>query len=206
MSEVKHTFLSPGIVYIPRAVAKEVCDEIVDAAEAMQGWVPARSGIYSDGVLMGIDVYGERRAVKAINWIDTEAVWFKNISAIVNTLAMRQWSITISEFSRCVISKYGTGPGLEDHADTGVYNTNRILTVILYLNSNFSGGEIVFPRQNIEFSPRQGDIVIFFSEYIHAVKPVTHGDRYVLVFFGENNMVTNYRYPTTRVQHWVGPE
>jgi predicted 2-oxoglutarate/Fe(II)-dependent dioxygenase YbiX len=48
---------------------------------------------------------------------------------------------------------------------------------------NYEGGEIHFPRQNITLKPKPGEIIYFPSCYthVHEVKPVTKGERYVIL-------------------------
>jgi len=46
------------------------------------------------------------------------------------------------------------------------------LSIIGYLNDNFSGGEIYFPEQNFEYLPKSGDVIMFpgTAFYPHGVK------------------------------------
>lgn len=52
------------------------------------------------------------------------------------------------------------------------------LSIIGYLNDNFSGGEIYFPEQDFEYSPKAGDIIMFPGNifYEHEVKKF-HGEK-----------------------------
>jgi hypothetical protein len=58
----------------------------------------------------------------------------------------------------------------------------RYYSTILFLNSNFSGGEEVFPQHQLEIQPRQGRLIIFPStkEYIHGTRRTTNGTRHAL--------------------------
>ena len=60
---------------------------------------------------------------------------------------------------------------------------DRIFTVILYLNDDYSGGRIKFPYENISLKPDKGSILIFPStwEYCHLVEPVYRGTRHSMV-------------------------
>ena len=60
---------------------------------------------------------------------------------------------------------------------------DRDYTVIFYLNSDFVGGELVFPEQGVSISPKEGSIVLFPSNHIypHEVMPVQDGVRYAIV-------------------------
>jgi hypothetical protein len=61
-------------------------------------------------------------------------------------------------------------------------------SALVYLNSvgtDFTGGEIEFPLQDILIEPKAGQLVYFRGDvdHIHEVKTVTSGLRKVLVFF-----------------------
>ena len=84
---------------------------------------------------------------------------------------------------------YLPGAGLRMHADDHVLkpdgnvltrDVQRGITAILYLNSNFAGGEIRFPKQGLELRPSAGLLVIFPSNgnFPHEVKPILRGRRY----------------------------
>lgn len=57
---------------------------------------------------------------------------------------------------------------------------------VLYLNDNYSGGELYFPNQDFLYKPKAGDIVTFPSggtEYMHSVNRVTEGKRYTMAMW-----------------------
>lgn len=76
--------------------------------------------------------------------------------------------------------KYETAGHLPAHQDQGV--SSRVLSVLLYLNDDYDGGEIEFKHSNIKFKPEAGSVVFFPSNflYVHEVYPVTKGPRYAL--------------------------
>lgn len=56
---------------------------------------------------------------------------------------------------------------------------------ILYLNSDYAGGELYFPEHDIEFQPAAYSYICFPGgvENIHGVKEITKGTRYTMVSF-----------------------
>lgn len=76
--------------------------------------------------------------------------------------------------------KYPQSGYLPAHQDQGI--SSRVLSVLLYLNDNYEGGEIEFKHSNIKFKPEAGSILFFPSNflYVHEVHPVTKGPRYAL--------------------------
>jgi len=64
-----------------------------------------------------------------------------------------------------------------------IRSIERDLSFLIYLNEDYSGGEIVFPHFNFTFKPKKGMFVCFPSDhrYIHKVNETTAGIRYVIV-------------------------
>nr|VFK65262.1 MAG: Predicted 2-oxoglutarate- and Fe(II)-dependent dioxygenase YbiX [Candidatus Kentron sp. UNK]VFK71396.1 MAG: Predicted 2-oxoglutarate- and Fe(II)-dependent dioxygenase YbiX [Candidatus Kentron sp. UNK] len=186
--------LAPGIIHFQQALSREVCADMVDSVEARGGWVPARTGLYEDGELVDIDVYGTNAGVDATEWQDKGPVILPDLYRLIEAEAASNWALNLTGFSRKAISRYSVGLGLAEHADTGVFNTNRLLTSVSYLNDEYDGGEIVFPRQSITIRPNAGDMLLFFSEYLHGVNPIKEGKRYALILFGENENITSYSF------------
>lgn len=90
--------------------------------------------------------------------------------------------------------RYQPGDHFAVHADHGF---SYICTVssIVYLNDNYSGGELFFPYMDIKWKPEAGDMVFFPSTYIyaHASLPVTEGVKYSAVtMFDYNDDAHNY--------------
>jgi predicted 2-oxoglutarate/Fe(II)-dependent dioxygenase YbiX len=59
----------------------------------------------------------------------------------------------------------------------------RDLSMVYFLNDDFSGGELVFPGLDLVVKPQTGTLVCFPSthDYLHGVLPVRAGHRYSLV-------------------------
>jgi hypothetical protein len=56
---------------------------------------------------------------------------------------------------------------------------------LFYLNDDYEGGELYFPKQGIQFKPKKGAAYFFPGDlhYIHGVTEITSGIRYVSPFF-----------------------
>ena len=62
-------------------------------------------------------------------------------------------------------------------------STDRDISMVLYLNDDFEGGDFIFPDHHIRVRPEPGMLVCFPSNhhYKHGVEPVTRGNRYSIV-------------------------
>lgn len=80
------------------------------------------------------------------------------------------------------ILKYGKGQFFTNHIDDHKDYHRRVSTVY-YLNDNYTGGEINFPRFGITFKPKANQMIVFPSTYVynHSVSPVIEGERYAVV-------------------------
>jgi len=80
------------------------------------------------------------------------------------------------------VLKYGKGQQFTNHIDDCVAYHRRISTVY-YLNDNYTGGEINFPRFGVTFKPKANQMIVFPSTFVynHSVSPVIEGERYAVV-------------------------
>jgi len=83
---------------------------------------------------------------------------------------------------RMSILKYEKAGFLSEHIDHGT--SSRTLSVVLYLNDNYSGGEINFPHvgNGITIKPEAGSAIFFPSNFVftHSVNEISEGIRYSL--------------------------
>lgn len=72
---------------------------------------------------------------------------------------------------------------------------DRDISMLIYLNDNFNGGELEFKRFSYFLQPRAGMLVWFPSDirYEHMAKPVTNGYRYAIVSWAAASGVERVR-------------
>lgn len=70
----------------------------------------------------------------------------------------------------------------EEHSDnSGAKNTRY--GVVIYLNDNFTGGDLIYTESNTIVKPEQGMLVCHPGDKRHKVSPVDSGNRYTLTSF-----------------------
>lgn len=85
------------------------------------------------------------------------------------------------------VQKYNTmaymGPHVDSIDKTSI--NSPTISIVVYLNDDYEGGELVFPEQGITIKPESGSMVIFpsYPPYYHDPKPVTSGDKYMSPVF-----------------------
>ena len=94
------------------------------------------------------------------------------------------------------VLKYENSGYLPAHTDQGV--STRSLSVLIYLNDDYQGGNIVFPNSKVSLKPEAGSMIFFPSNflYVHQIEPVTSGIKYSLPNW-YHNVVEEKRYFST---------
>ncbi len=102
----------------------------------------------------------------------------------------RYWGINVVYYEAFNFVKYeGEGTHFNIHADHGpAYNCT--VSAVIYINDDYEGGEIRFPRlDGYTHVPKVGDIAVFPSNYIyeHASLPMKSGTKYCVVVMTDIN-------------------
>jgi predicted 2-oxoglutarate/Fe(II)-dependent dioxygenase YbiX len=107
----------------------------------------------------------------------------------------RFYAVEVRDSEPWQILHYGVGGHYIPHVDAETLfkdddglelwekTLDRDLSVVCFLNDDFTGGELVFPDLELSIAPRAGTLVCFPSDhnFIHGVNPVRAGHRYTLV-------------------------
>lgn len=184
--------IAPGIV---------VYSDLIDGHENLVNDIEegmTSSGIewFSATVIGGVDTKVRNTSsisIPFINGIDEEYstlvdAFQKNIANLFyNTLVvaekeyMASYGVYFSDHDNYQLLKYGKGQYFTNHIDDHP-QYHRRLSSVYYLNDNYTGGEINFPRFEISYKPKANEMIIFPSTYVynHSVSEVTEGTRYAV--------------------------
>jgi Rps23 Pro-64 3,4-dihydroxylase Tpa1-like proline 4-hydroxylase len=71
------------------------------------------------------------------------------------------------------------------HWDNYIDDGEEDISALLYLNEDFTGGDLVFPDHDIRITPKAGTFVFFMGteDYHHTVEKILSGHREALVGF-----------------------
>jgi hypothetical protein len=89
-----------------------------------------------------------------------------------------------------MLSRYNEGFMMSVHTDLEDGREHFAVSAVAYLNDDFTGGDIVFPKQKLRHSPKSGQIVLFDSKLeknMHGVEPVKSGIRYAMPIWITDN-------------------
>jgi hypothetical protein len=82
---------------------------------------------------------------------------------------------------RIPIKAWNEGQSMGPHFDGQDGNKDLAFSLVAYVNDDYEGGEISFPNHNVTIKPKAGSLIMFPSQepYIHEVKPIVSGIRYM---------------------------
>ena len=163
---------------------------VIDPVSGRQIPHPIRS---SDGAIFGVHI--EDLVVSAIN---------RRIAALTSTRYRQGEPLQLL--------RYRPGGEYRAHMDALPSEPNqRIMTVILYLNDGYEGGETQFLRTGLSFRAKTGDALMFRNVTaegrpdqmaLHAGAPVTRGTKMIATRWIRND---DFAFPPPRPILTVGP-
>lgn len=132
---------------------------------------------------------------------------------IVKNIINPFYNIEVSSSEIPQILSYGVGGHYLPHIDgEGIWvaptgeqiwkkTTDRDLSIVLYLNDDFEGGDFIFPDLKIRVRPEPGMMICFPSTrfYRHGVEPVTKGKRYSIVTWATIKGVESMQHQNERL-------
>lgn len=190
--------LAPGIV---------VYSDVIDSHESLvtdieEGMISANIEWQLAGVKTGDEDPGKNKELRdtfvvPVQYTDTEITEFAGFQsafyATLSNLFLKYISplehdykidhgLSTTWHDQYSILKYGVGQKFVNHIDDHK-DYHRRMSTIYYINDNYEGGQIVFPRFGITYKPKANELLVFPSTYVynHSVLPVIEGTRYAVV-------------------------
>jgi len=99
------------------------------------------------------------------------------------------WGVVMRYYEVFNFVKYeGNGKHFAVHADHGPAYVTTV-SAVAYLNDDYVGGELIFPRFGLTIKPDVGDLVVFPSTFIyeHSSEPIIEGTKYSIVVMTDYN-------------------
>ena len=169
-----------GLVILRKIIEQPICNELSDLLLNEDRWENLYFRSHSGSVAH--EDAAQENAQVSYDFEFPENLVSKLIE-ISKMVASEQWGFTQLQSTRVTASRFTKGMSLSPHKDTSYADTNRLITVVIYPNEEYRGGETYWPNLRQRHQPAAGDIALFFSEHRHGVDQVTSGTRYNGVFF-----------------------
>lgn len=136
--------------------------------------------------------YDDNRITRTVDMTEHQRMLDEPALRAIKTRIEPQMDCRIDWFEQPHILQYEPGGFYSCHADSESLNESsnlwervldRDVSMLLYLDDDYEGGELVFPNFDFTLRPRSGMLVFFPSDsrYRHAALPVTAGMRHAIV-------------------------
>ena len=77
--------------------------------------------------------------------------------------------------------RYRTGGTYVEHRDRPACDAApRSLSIVGYLNDDFTGGSTVFPELSVTVRPQAGKAIVFAPDLLHRADPILQGCKYAI--------------------------
>lgn len=186
-----------GMVVLRRYLRTELCRQVV--AYARDAPREAMTQDTSDGRTVTGQRVGERVDIGGIE---------EGVVAVVREAFVRHARACgvarIAWLERPQILAYGPGGRYIAHADADAWDrdrhrwhrvVDRDVSLLIYLDQDFEGGALYFPRFDYRLQPATGTLVLFPADarYAHCAEPVIRGERHVIVSWAAGHDVARVR-------------
>lgn len=173
---------------IPNFLTPVECDLIVELSKNRL----SNSFVYSENS----DDYVTKYRISEQCWLNNEVdPLIKKISDLV----AKRTGTSISDQEELQVVRYKPGGYFRPHYDACDGNKQfckrmndgkgpRLLTVLVYLNDDYSGGETIFPNLKKTIQPEKGKAILFYSidhrgdilrDSLHGGDPVKSGEKWI---------------------------
>ena len=112
------------------------------------------------------------------------------VMSCYKTFIEPKYKSTVKNLEPTQFLSYPVGGHYIEHNDSENFENgewkriaNRDISILFYLNDNYTGGELEFTQLGLTIKPKTGMMIAFpsYKEFAHKVHPVISGTRYSLV-------------------------
>ncbi len=180
-------FVQPLLRVVPSLFSQEECAQILLSTERVD-WLPAtingQTGRVIDRPLRDSSTAVMRDPALADTLYQRVRGTVPSIMNVEEPSTGQRVSMEpVGVFLPLRVYRYEKGQRFGLHQDqsyTREDGARSLLTLLVYLNDDFTGGETDFPEQNERISPRTGNALWFQHMLLHAGRAVTEGAKFVL--------------------------
>lgn len=180
-----------GVQVVRGFLDRALCERWV---QALEGARRTRSGLYDHSRSSGARVARKTGAGRTSEYVETGELQGDIESEVRRAFRASEaaYQRAIPWFERPRVLRYEPGQHYGVHADNCHRERNenywtkkadRDVSLLIYLNEEFTGGSLAFEKFRYTYQPKVGDLLYFPSDnrYKHAANPVESGIRYVVV-------------------------
>lgn len=174
--------------YLEPGLARELT-EYADRQEGQRLMMIDNENSTPDNI---VQIADERRVAERVHLGERLPEITRIVEKTFIDLADKCYGVKLDWYETPDLMRYGAGGHYMRHADsenmemanrTWSKVIDRDLSLLIYLNDDFEGGELTFCKLNYWLRPRAGSVVMFPSghRYLHQAETVKSGVRYAVV-------------------------
>ena len=167
----------------PNVMSEKVCDEIM---KYPWDWVPSK---YEGD--KGVSSNSEERVKMDETWVTDinkpHPDIRKSVMTVMNLYSEKHENFSCIRHTDFRINRYPVGGFMSKHCDNIHHSHGQQygypqVSVLLFLNEDYEGGEIIIAGDN-QYKPLKGSAIIFPSNFMfpHEVKKITSGTRWSII-------------------------
>jgi predicted 2-oxoglutarate/Fe(II)-dependent dioxygenase YbiX len=176
-------FVEPGFL------SEQECSSLVEVAGRLHREEAAVTRENPQGLVTEHSTYRQTTLIKSF---DEPSAFLPTVARAFREHVEPAFAVQVEWFEWPDVLLYGAGGRYDVHTDADLPDRessgwrrvmDRDISLLLYLNDTYTGGELVFPARETTIRPQTGMLVAFPSDhrFAHAAMPVTSGTRYVIV-------------------------
>ena len=177
------------MLVVPRFLGRNECSRLLDLATKLRSEKAAITREHEGKLVTERSAY---RVTTIIKSFDQPEAFVPVVARAFREQVEPAFGTRIEWFEWPDVLLYEPGGRYDVHTDSDLRDKqsgqwqrvmDRDLSLLVYLNDDFSGGELEFPSRNQTITPQAGMLVAFPSDhrFAHAALPVVSGQRYVIV-------------------------
>lgn len=178
----------PGMLVMQSFLDPAFCDALVAECNPLPG---IRQGSATGGYDVST-TYRDGRTSETVDIYKLQTDVVELTRRIFESSIAPHYGCEFEWYERPEILRYNQGGEYKPHSDSDNWFAeekvwrrvlDRDISILLYLNENYGGGEIAFPNFGVKLKPKRGMLIAFPSDcrFIHTARPVETGIRYALV-------------------------
>ncbi len=184
MYDTRYKNLAPAIhLYNIGEIANKFDESVLSKYKYHRGAIPSvNNDVHSYSRITGIVSLDKADSGIAEDDLILSEIMNNVVDKIVKQYAKQYEIEDIKPLHNWLLMQYLKGDYFKEHKDD-LPDIVRTVSVVVYLNDSYSGGEVEFSDFDVLFKPKVWDVLIFPSAfaYRHAVRPVVDGVRYSAV-------------------------
>jgi predicted 2-oxoglutarate/Fe(II)-dependent dioxygenase YbiX len=182
-------------IFIENFLSDELCDSLIQLGLHTELQVMTSAKIVNGKVIgdSKVNLYDNKRRGSYFDGdILNDKLFLELTDKLINTInQLKPFNgIEYTDISKYTFNEYGSGDFLNWHKDSHEVIYGATSTIIIQLNDNYSGGDVLYKIDNETFTipKKKGSIFVFDSNIEHSVSKLESGIRYSMNAWPESKI------------------